>query len=175
MHEAITHYLTAGYKYNFDSGPDKIRSREEALSHGLNCGTLVHLLIREIFAVELPPRLMCLEMFHDSRFFRTLESWERLELGDVMFVGSVDIANQLQRFVPIYTPDGRFANWEEHPKLHLALFNGGDVTSDEATFIHATQFGRSVALWTTSDFRRYKTYNACYARRRLWEPLLAPR
>lgn len=174
MHEVIQDFLRGQYHYNFHATPVKIKSREEAQREGLNCGTLVHLLIREIFGIHLPIRLMCLEMFYDTQYLRTITDDETMTLGDIMFVGRLDITNHLQAFTPNYAPDGTFANWEEHPKLHLTLFTG-IYEGGDPLFVHANQFDQGIALWPLSHFARYWSYETCYAIRRLREPLLAPR
>jgi hypothetical protein len=48
---------------------------------------LAHLLLKALFAVDLPPQHQCIEMFYDNPHLQAVPGLAALQTGDVVFVG----------------------------------------------------------------------------------------
>lgn len=166
MHPSIHSFLQARYTYVYRSSPDFIRNREDACHYGLNCGTLVHLLVHEIFDCEFPPRLMCLEMSYDKDYLEQVEEPYNWQLGDILFFTSVENAICLDEYRPHFTIDGRLTDWQSHPPLHLGLCTDQKL-GDEPFIIHASPIDRGPSLWPLGRFQKIRQYEVLYCVRRL--------
>lgn len=70
--EPFRAYLDTAFRYAFLQGPDRVRSRQDALCCGLNCGSLAHRIIRDLFGYVLPATYQYTELSIDQEHFTAL-------------------------------------------------------------------------------------------------------
>ncbi len=137
-----------GIPYRKENGPHVLTpgSTHEYQIDGLNCQTLVHVLLREVMQVQLPLGMWSQEIFEDTQFL-----------------------DFIPQDVPIYEGDiFLFSSQEElNPKnYHLAYFTGEYDSLHEPLLIHAN-FLSSVVVWPLSRFLSLRRYEVQRAVKRL--------
>jgi hypothetical protein len=163
--EPFRSYLDPAFRYVFSQGPDRVRSRKDALSGGLNCISLAHLIIRDLFGYVLPATYQCIELSTDQEHFISIPSAGLMRPGDLVWFGVADPAASIADFVPHFE-NGRLANFNEYPINHVAIYTGVCERSDYL-LIHANQVDQTNAVWPLRDFQDYDRYRKVYAIMRL--------
>lgn len=157
--DVFRRYLDPAFRYAVAQNPARVRSREEALRHGLNCVALAHLVIRDLFGYALPARMQALEMVRDTERFEPVP--DGLRAGDLVWFGVSRPAVPVAEFVPRYHGD-ELANFRDFPVKHVAIATGaGDL------LLHASAVDGTTALWPLHRFRDHARYRRIYATRRL--------
>src|ERR1700691_5786652 len=87
MNNVFKNYIDKPYRYVYQNGPDIITSKDQAFKEGLNCIALMHLLLKDIFKLELPSNVKGWEIFCDNPYFESIKSKEDLQTGDILFFG----------------------------------------------------------------------------------------
>ena len=174
MHPSLQQLLQRPLKYQYHSGPDKVICLDTAEKVGLNCGALVHLLTKELFHVELPSKLMCLELIYDQQYFRDLSPYETTRLGDILVVGRKGLTELLNTFEQEYLKTSRILRGDDHPRIHLLMYTGKMNSPGDPLLVHATPYaGGGVKIWPQSELIRYKNYSQIYKQRRLTHQQIA--
>lgn len=163
-------YLDETYSYKYTNWPDVVSSQVQALREGLNCITLVHLLVERLFGEKLPKSLRSIELYQDVNYFDLVTNIDDVNLGDIIFVGKDGQKERLENFIPEYDNSGFLLNEPDLPKIHLALYTGEGNTGDPL-FIHANGVDKKVSLWPLSKFKDYERYSTIYAIKRLKQEL----
>lgn len=147
--------------------PDRVRSKEDALRDGINCVSLAHLALREVFDYELPSHLAFAELCLDRIHFASVESVNDARLGDLFWFGVQHAAKRPEDIVLHYNNKNELINWQEFPVKHVALHTGvGDPT--DPLLLHATFIGGGRnAIWPLSKFCHYRRYKKLYGISRL--------
>lgn len=158
-------YLNSSYVYDFWSGPDVVQSKQDALAKGINCISLVHLALTDLFDYPLPQSLMCSELYKDREHFRPVHNSEVNQMGDLMWFGIEDPPISTRAFVPHYE-DGKLVNWSDFPVKHAAIHTGEDNDGDPL-LLHSTSIVGTNTVWPMSYFRTYKRYRKFYGATRL--------
>ncbi len=128
-------------------------SVEEALREGINCVSLAHLVIGEIYGVTLPQSYKCFEMFCDTEYF---EKDDEIIVGDLVWFGIKDANQRLKSFRPSLK-NGELTNWSDCPVKHVGICVD-DTMSSEQTILHATNVEKTNALWPLDAFARHRRY-----------------
>lgn len=180
--EPLAQFLDPAYTYQFTQNPDVVRTKDDALREGINCVSLAHLAIKELFGYSLPPHLCCAELYLDQEYFTPVKSLDQLKIGDLVWFGVENAPCSPNEVKLRYDSRGKLVNWHEFPVKHVAIFAGKlaasavrvskaitpDTTSTESgsvepLLLHATQSGTAgVVLWPLSHFSEYARY------RKLW-------
>jgi hypothetical protein len=109
--------------------------------------TLAHLLTRDIFGVNLPPSLGCLELCLDREFFEPPPNGGVLEKGDLVFFGPEQYRDNLAAFEPQFDNEGELVNYHLSPIKHVAVFTG-DISEEPKMEL---PYGRLVDLEASGD------------------------
>lgn len=165
MDTRLETYLNPSYAYDFWSGPDVIQSKDEALANGINCISLAHLALQDLFECRLPQSLMCSELYKDREHFRPMNERELNQIGDLMWFGIEDPPVNVDEFVPCYE-DGKLINWADFPVKHVAIHTGEDNDGDPL-LLHSTSIVGTNIVWPMSYFKTYKRYRRFYGATRL--------
>jgi hypothetical protein len=163
--EPIRSYLDPSFRYVFSRGPEWVRSREDAMSGGLNCVALAHLLIRDLFGYVLPANYQCTELSTDYEHFCAIPAASLMRTGDLVWFGRADAAVRIEDFVPRFE-NGKLANFDEYPINHVAIYTGVHGGSDYQ-LIHANRVAGTNAVWPLGAFRAHERYSRVYAITRL--------
>jgi hypothetical protein len=163
--EPIRSYLDPSYRYVLSRGPQAVRSREDAISGGLNCIALAHLLTRDLFGYELPESYQCTELSRDYEHFRTVPRPSMMRTGDLVWLGDATASTRVEDFVPRFE-NGTLANFAEYPINHVAIYTG---VYDQADYqlIHANRLDGTNTVWPLAAFRAHARYSKIYAIMRL--------
>jgi hypothetical protein len=163
--EPFRSYLDPAFRYVFSQGPDRVRSRQDALSDGLNCVSLAHLIIRDLFGYVLPATYQCTELSTDQEHFISIPSASLMRPGDLVWLGFADPAASIEDFVPRFE-DGRLANFHEYPINHVAICTGIYDHGDHL-LIHANQVDQTNTVWPLRAFEYHDRYRKVHAIMRL--------
>ncbi len=165
----LNQFLDPAYEYRFTQNPDVVRTKADALQHGLNCVSLAHLALRELFNYQLPEHLCCAELFLDRTHFKPIETARQLQAGDLVWFGIQDPHTPPEAVKLHYSTDGALVNWRDFPVKHVAICTGQrDIATAEPLLLHATQAeGGGTKLWPISKFQQYARYKKIYAVTRL--------
>ena len=166
MNKLLETYIDPQYVYKFTQGPDVVRSREDALRDGINCISLAHLALRDLFDYELPAELFCLELYYDREHFTEVGGLENMQAGDLVWLGLASPTVEIEDFVPRYK-NGRLTNWSESPVKHAAIFTGEKDQSSDHLLLHSTPYEGTNAVWPLKMFSRHKRYRKVYGITRL--------
>lgn len=166
VNEKLAHFIDSEFVYRFTQNPDVVRDEKDARRYGINCVSLAHLAIRELFNVKLPSNLLCAELYADRDYFDHIEPFDELKEGDLVWFGIEHPTLSPETFVPCYV-DGVLINWREFPIKHVAVSLGERDKSDEELLLHSSYQERTNAIWPLSRFTRYKRYQRTYGLSRL--------
>ncbi len=164
MDPVVQKYLNAEFKYEFTQGPDNAHTFELAVVDGINCISLAHFMLKELFGVTLPTNFKSLELYKDTEYFDDVSDVESMKLGDLVWFGLSDPPIKLDEFEPDYK-DGELLNWHDFPVRHVGIYTG-DKTSD-FEILHATPVDNTVTVWPLQKFQDYEKYKQIYGVRRL--------
>jgi hypothetical protein len=163
--EPFRSYLDPAFRYVVSQGPDRVRSRQDALSAGLNCVSLAHLIIRDLFGYVLPATYQCTELSADRQHFMSIPSASLMRPGDLVWLGVSDPAASIEDFVP-RLENGRLANFNEYPINHVAIYTG--VYDDgDYLLMHASQVDQTNSVWPLRAFTEHDRYRKVHAIMRL--------
>jgi hypothetical protein len=163
--EPFRSYLDPAFRYVFSQGPERVRSRADALSKGLNCIALAHLIIHDLFDYVLPATYRCTELSTDGEHFTSIPSVSLMRPGDLVWLGRADPATGIEDFVPRFEND-RLANFNEYPINHVAIYTGV-YDQDDYMLIHANRVDQTNAVWPLRAFQDHDRYRRVYAITRL--------
>jgi hypothetical protein len=167
MSELLEQYLNPDYRYNFWQNPDLVRSREDALRNGINCVSLAHLALKDLYGYELPSTLGCAEMYQDTEHFKPVEDFQ-LQTGDLVWFGIEKPLTPPENIELVYNAAGDLVNWRDFPVKHVGVVF--DV-KEESRILHATHVTGTNVLWTLSDFAQHQRYRRLYKTSRLKETI----
>jgi hypothetical protein len=163
--EPFRSYLDPAFRYVFSQGPDRVRSRQDALSDGLNCVSLAHLIIHDLFGYVLPATYQCTELSTDEEHFTSIPSASLMRKGDLVWFGVTAPAVSIEDFVPRFE-NGSLANFNEYPINHVAIYTG-IYDHGDYLLIHANQVDQTITVWPLRAFQDHDRYDKVYAIMRL--------
>jgi hypothetical protein len=163
--EVFLSYLDPSFRYVFSQGPARVRHRVDAQRDGLNCVTLAHLVIRDLFGYVLPAEFQSLELFYDLDRFEPVPALTELRAGDLVWLGTDQPRVCLEEFVPRFE-DGELLNFGDFPVNHVAVCTGVRAAGHDL-LLHASPVEGTTALWPLHRFRGHARYRVIYAIRRL--------
>ncbi len=161
MIDSLKHYIDREFVYSFGQGPNKVSSEAEARQKGINCVTLAHLALRELFDQKLPTNLHCYEMATDYDYFKTVESPDLMQQGDLVWFGYANPHQSIEDFEPTYDDEGYLLNWRDSPIKHVAIYTGEQQNND-FMMLHSTHIEGTNTVWPLSLFAMYKRYEKIY-------------
>ena len=168
MAEVLTQFLDPAYRYEFWRNPDTVRTKEDARNLGINCVSLAHLALKEMFDYELPAELGCAELYLDRDHFRAVEDHEQMAAGDLVWFGRQDAPYHPEEVLLQYDDQGNLVNWREFPVKHVTIFTGETDESADPLLLHATYLdGGQNRIWPMSRFADYHRYRKLYGITRL--------
>jgi hypothetical protein len=157
MNRILEGFLDPQLMYQYGMGPERIPDRDTALRDGINCVSLAHLVLKELFACQLPPNLDCFEMFIDEDLFVPVPSVDEAQLGDLVWFGRIS-ENPGFVFTPQYDQRGHLVNWGDHPLEHVAIATGESVEGAGPLLLHATHIEGTTAVWPLTRFLEQPRY-----------------
>jgi len=157
----LQHFIDPEFVYNFEKGPDRVSSEAIARRDGINCVTLAHLALDELFDRKLPANLHCYEMATDKDFFETIKSPELMQQGDLIWFGYANPRQSIEDFEPTYDNEGFLLNWRDSPIKHVAMYTG-ERQDDDFMMLHSTHIEGTNAIWPLGLFATYKRYEKIY-------------
>ena len=172
MSDVLDRYVDSSYTYRFTQGPGVVRTHEDALRDGINCVSLAHLALLDLFNYELPSELQCTEMFLDRQHFTDVRDISQHRLGDLFWFGVDDAVVEPTAFVPIYDDKGNLTNWKDFPIKHVAVATGRVDDSGDPLLLHSTHIEGTNSIWPMRKFGDYRRYRKLHGRRAL--PVGAP-
>lgn len=134
-----------GLPYLYENGP----MTDNRLPEGINCQLLVHLALKLLRGINLPPIMMSKEIFEDQEFFEVI-SPDIASVGDIFVFGKTDETDYRQ--------------------LHLAVKIDDDPQTRQPVLIHATSIEKAVTIWPLIQFSSYPRYEKLFAVKRLRQP-----
>lgn len=163
--QVLADYLDDSYHYDFWSNPDVVQSREDAIRFGVNCISLAHLALRDLYDVRLPSELRCAEMYRDNDYFQRLPIDASPRVGDLYWFGVQSEINP-ETFKLEKDSEGNLVNWQYFPVKHVAVLAAYDP--ENKYLLHAThREGRKNQLWELDRFAKYYRYEKLYGISRL--------
>lgn len=165
MDEVFARYVGPEFRWAYRQNPARVRTREDALTGGLNCVALAHLVLRDLFGFTLPAGLQTYEILGDRIYFEPVPGPGDLRAGDLVWFGPQRPPVSLEEFVPRFDGDD-ITNMREFPVKHVAVCTGGPGDP----LLHASGVEGTTALWPLERFRQYDKYGKIYAIRRLQPP-----
>ncbi len=163
----LQQFLNPDFNYRFSQNPNVVRTKEDAIRDGINCISLAHLVIKELFDYELPSELLCAELFLDHEHFAPVTDISHLQLGDLVWFGNINNVADPSQIELRYSKHGQLINWREFPVKHVAVFTGVTEANDPL-LLHATFFGGGKnTVWPLSKFQTYQRYQKMHGITRL--------
>ena|SRR3990167_8331079 len=162
----LNRYVDPSFVYNFAMGPDMIRTIDDARQLGINCVSLAHLALKDLFEFDVPATLNCFELFIDRQFFDEVESTDNLRAGDLVWFGHMKPRVPIDKFVPEYNGLGQLLNWPDCPVKHVGIATGSEQRAEPAV-LHSTHIEGTNVLWPLSAFAGYRRYQKVYGITRL--------
>lgn len=163
--EVFLRYLDPGFRYVRAQVPARVRSREDALRDGLNCVALAHLVTRDLFGYALPASCQSVELVRDLEHFELVACQDRMQAGDLVWLGVDRPRVALKDFVPQYCGD-ELLNFNDFPVNHVAICTGIRENGDDV-LLHASTVDGTNALWPLREFGRHDRYSRIYSIQRL--------
>ncbi len=166
MSDVLERYIDPSYVYRFTQGPDVVQTREDALRDGINCISLAHLALKDIFDYQLPSELQCAEMYLDKHRFTQVDGLAEMRRGDLVWFGIDKAAIQPEEFEPIYE-EGALINWSDFPIKHATIHTGEYDIDDNPLLLHSTHVEGTNTIWPLPKFAEYQKYRKLYGITRL--------
>lgn len=166
MNKLLEPYLNPGFEYKFTQGPDLVRTREDAIRNGINCVSLAHLALKDLFDYKLPSDLMCVELHLDAEHFNKVDKLEDMQAGDLVWFGVENPDIQVEEFTPVYA-NGQLMNWADFPVKHVAVYTGGLGENNDYLLLHSTHVEGTNVIWPLEKFKDYVKYRKIYGISRL--------
>lgn len=159
-------YIDPAFVYRFTQGPDVVGGEIDARERGINCISLAHIALRELFESDLPSTMNCYEMYIDDTRFSTVETVDTMQKGDLAWFGSAHPRVAIEDFVPEYSETGYLLNWRDRAVNHVAIYTG-EVSDGEYQMLHSTPIEGTNVMWPLSRFAEYARYEKLYKISRL--------
>jgi hypothetical protein len=174
MNNIFIDFSSRGYKYSYKNSPITIRTEEKAFDQGLNCITLIHLLLKKLFTIELPNNILPWEMFCDNPYFTDVKSIKKIKTGDIFFFGRKELPEFTLTYIPKYDSKKNLLNADEGKRLigdkytgiHLAMFTGDFDKDGDPLLIHAGKIDMAVSIWSLKKFLSYEQYAVLHKTKR---------
>lgn len=166
MNRLLEPYIDPAFEYRFTQGPDVVQSREDAIRYGINCVSLAHLALKDLFEYRLPPDLMCAELHMDREHFVNVNNLQDMQTGDLLWFGIEEPAVAVDDFVPHYV-DGQLVNWIDFPVKHVAIYTGEKNEDNDYLLLHSTHVEGTNVIWPLAKFAGYQKYEKLYGITRL--------
>jgi hypothetical protein len=163
--EVFLRYLGPGFRYIRIQVPARVRTREDALRDGLNCAALAHLVTCGLFGCTLPASYQSLELVRDLEHFEPVGSPDRMQAGDLAWLGADRPLVRLEDFIPGYCGD-ELLNFNDFPVSHVAICTGIRKNGDHVLPRASTVDGTS-ALWPLRESVHHDRYSPIYSIQRL--------
>ncbi len=160
----VQKYIDAKYRYDFKASPLRVSSLQSAKKNGINCVTLFHLILKDLYNIKLPSNLMSYEMTNDNNLFEDVSYPEQMESGDIVGFG-VKKMKTLEVFRPKFKGK-ELTNWEDFPVKHFAVYTGRK-SKGEPLMLHASSVDGTVSVWALKQFAEYRNYATVYYIKRL--------
>ena len=173
MDEPFRSYLDPSFRYVRSQGPLRVRSRADAARGGVNCVALAHLVIRDLFGVDLPPQLQSFELFNDLADFEPVPAGYELEAGDLVWFGTDQPGVPLRDFTPRYAA-GELVNFDDFPVNHVGICTDSRDDTGDYLLLHASCRDGMNSAWPMRRFGEYDRYRRVYAISLLRPELRAP-
>jgi hypothetical protein len=139
---------------------------------GLTGVALAHLVTRDLFGYTLPAWYQSRELVRDLAHFEAVPDQERMQAGDLVWLGADRPLASLEEFVPRYRghepPDG-----PDFPATHVAICTGARAGADHL-LLHASTVDGTSALWPLRKFDDYAGCRRIHAIRRLRQEFKYP-
>jgi hypothetical protein len=164
--DVLNRFIDDSFRYDFNRGPAEVRSIEDARIGGLNCISLAHLALRDLFGVDLPPELHCAELYRDTEHFESVPDIEEVQRGDLVWFGIAGATLQPDEFRPIYE-DGILINWRSFPVKHVSVFTGVRDDQEDPLLLHTTHLTGTNVVWPLRRFSKYRRYQKMFGITRL--------
>lgn len=164
MNVVLQKYLDAPFKYEFSQNPDTVQTFDAALANGINCISLAHLVLRDLYNVNLPTIYRSSELYKDTTYFEDVYDFDSAEVGDLVWLGVANSRVSVENFAPKYK-DGELTNWREFPVKHVAIHTG--ESSLDGNLLHATAIEGTTTVWPIQKFNDYPRYKKVYGIKRL--------
>ena len=166
MINTLEQYIDPTYVYRFTHGPNIVDTREAALRKGINCVSLAHLALKDLFEYSLPADLLCSELYNDREHFRSVAKSETTQTGDLVWFGLENPKTEIAEFVPQYR-DGELLNWLDYPIKHVAIHTGERDKQGDYLLLHSTSIVGTNTIWPLRRFANYERYRKLYGFTRL--------
>lgn len=166
MPEVFERFINPSFRYDFARGPAQVRSIEDAMQGGLNCVALAHLVMRDLYGVELPPELHCAEMYLDTERFARVPATGSLGQGDLVWFGVSGAATRPEDFQPQYE-NGALVNWRSFPVKHVTVFTGEHDEAGDPLLLHTTHLTGTNVIWPLRRFGEHRRYQHQFGASRL--------
>jgi hypothetical protein len=166
MIDTLERFLDPAFTYDFEQGPAKVRSIEDAYRDGINCVSLAHLALQDLFHAELPPDLHCAEMYADTERFEPVTGTDEMRQGDLVWFGINNAPILPEQFQPVYQ-SGQLINWREFPVKHVTVFTGDRDAQNDPLLLHSTYIAGTNVVWPLGRFADYARYQKLYKITRL--------
>ncbi len=151
----IDRYTQPNLQYRFTSGPEVVRTFEDAFVNGINCVSLAHLVLKDTYGLDLPSTHHSYEMFHDTKRFERLPI-DRAQPLDLVWFGTTNDPDEIGAFQPEFEGN-ELVNWNECPVKHVGVLVG-TTEGGEPEILHATDITRGVVVWPLGQFALYGRY-----------------
>lgn len=143
---AFTELAAANFTYEWERGPQQVRTMKDAENGGLNCVAFNHLLLGRLFGVVLPKELhgneMLLDLNGPGRILRPVANFRLAQPGDVVFLGLERRPDAQRRFSPQYDNDGFITNSQRSGFRHIVtVTNEIDPTTGESRVMDISRDG----------------------------------
>ncbi len=166
MSDVLDRYINPSYVYRFSQGPDVVQTTEDALKNGINCISLAHLALKDIFDYQLPSELQCAEMYLDTDRFTKVDSIAEMRRGDLVWFGIDKATIEPEEFTPVYE-NGALTNWSDFPIKHAAIHTGDADIDGNPLLLHSTHVEGTNTIWPLPKFAVYQKYRKLYGISRL--------
>lgn len=166
MIRPLEKFVDTDFVYRFSHGPQVVATEQAARAAGINCVSLAHLALRDLYGQRLPSDLLCTEMWFDREYFRPLEDGEQPQLGDLNWFGVRKPKVVPTDFVPSYE-GSELVNWRDFPINHVAIHLGETDDQGDPLLLHASQETGTTSVWPSRQFGEYRRYARSYGASRL--------
>lgn len=175
MNSVFQAFLTSGFVYNYQNGPNVITSEEQALREGVNCIGLMHLLLKSLFNITLPLNLRVLEIYNDNPYFKTVNSLEDIKTGDILFLGRKDLPEYIGLYKPHFDEQKNLVNEDEgkeivgdkHAGYHTVMFTGEKDDIGKPLVIDIQKATNNIKVWRLNELMANEKYEKLYKIKRV--------
>jgi hypothetical protein len=161
--------------YNYQKGPNVIVSEKQAVKEGINCIGLMHLLLKKLFNRTVPDNLRVLEIFHENPYFQTINTLKTIQMGDILFLGKIEISAYIYAYKPIFDRNKHLSNEQEgrniigkkYAGFHTAMFTGDRDIQGDPLIIDIQKETNKVRIWSLNELMSKEKYRKLYKIKRI--------